>query len=52
MVPMTPYDPAITIQNPVIMYGVSANPFEYPPGSPGYIWFYKDPKGNSQGPFN
>ena len=31
---------------------VSQNPFEYPPNQPQYLWFYKDPKGVSQGPFN
>lgn len=39
-------------QVPIPVYSISPNPFEFPPGQPTYIWFYKDPKGFSQGPFN
>ncbi len=40
-----PDDPAIVgMQQPMIVYGVNPNPFEF--NNPGSVWFYKDPKMN------
>lgn len=56
--PQFAYDPAIGVPQmvyvpqPVQIPYISPNPFEYPPGHATYMWFYKDPKGYSQGPFN
>jgi hypothetical protein len=43
------YRPQVA-QVAVPMQYVSNNPFEYTQGNPN-TWFYKDPKGFSQGPF-